>query len=339
MCGWPLLRQNLFQLHDMISTTVHPKNTQANNYGPGYQKMSLSVLNYQPFQNDLTKLVEELHNLDHSFINEQGEINHLLTWDIWKTQILECALHHAKELKHDVYKEIKQIQDKIIKNDTSENYSPHIRFNLLQNLKEKLNIINEDLFLRSHQEQVEKDEKPTAYFYAKMAKSKENHNIDVLTFTDETSNERKTTHDPDIIMDKAHDFYQKLYSEEPPNINTQNWLIDHLNSKLSANSRENLEKDLTEEEFKTSIKEMQNGKSPGIDGIPKEFYQKFWSLIKNKFIEVTKQILIFQKMTKTQQEAVLKLLYKKDEKDDLKNWRPISLLCADYKIITKTLAK
>ena len=43
-------------------------------------------------------------------------------------------------------------------------------------------------------------------------------------------------------------------------------------------------------------------------------------------------------MTKTQQEAVLKLLYKKDEKDDLKNWRPISLLCADYKIITKTLA-
>ena len=150
----------------------------------------------------------------------------------------------------------KQFQDKIIKNDTSENYSPHIGFNLLQNLKEKLNIINEDLFLRSHQEQVEKDEKPTAYFYSKMAKSKENHNIDVLTFTDETTNERKTTHDPDIIMDKAHDFYQKLYSEEPPNINTQNWLIDHLNSKLSANSRENLEKDLTEEEFKTSIKEM-----------------------------------------------------------------------------------
>ena len=53
---------------------------------------------------------------------------------------------------------------------------------------------------------------------------------------------------------------------------------------------------------------------------------------------VVKQIQIFQKLSITQKQAILKLLYKKAERDDLKNWRPISLLCSDYKIITKSLA-
>ena len=81
-------------------------------------------------------------------------------------------------------------------------------------------------------------------------------------------------------MNEAFNFYQRLYNYESFNDKTQEWLLDHLIKKLSTKSKENLEKEFAENEFFDAIKQMQNGKSPGIDGISKEFYQKFWPLIK-----------------------------------------------------------
>ena len=43
-------------------------------------------------------------------------------------------------------------------------------------------------------------------------------------------------------------------------------------------------------------------------------------------------------MTQSQQESLLRLLYKKQERELLKNWRPISLLNTDYKILATALA-
>ena len=37
--------------------------------------------------------------------------------------------------------------------------------------------------------------------------------------------------------------------------------------------------------------------------------------------------------------AILTLLFKKRDRKELSNWRPISLLCADYKIIATALAR
>ena len=37
-------------------------------------------------------------------------------------------------------------------------------------------------------------------------------------------------------------------------------------------------------------------------------------------------------------QAIITLLPKNDKKENLKNWSPISLLCSDYKILTKTLS-
>ena len=47
------------------------------------------------------------------------------------------------------------------------------------------------------------------------------------------------------------------------------------------------ENDLTEDELLISLKSMQNNKTPGNDGLTKEFYEAFWNKIKC-FSEVTK---------------------------------------------------
>ena len=44
-------------------------------------------------------------------------------------------------------------------------------------------------------------------------------------------------------------------------------------------------------------------------------------------------------MSSTQRQAIIKLLYKKGDKTDLENWRPISLLNYDYKITASVLSK
>ena len=84
---------------------------------------------------------------------------------------------------------------------------------------------------------------------------------------------------------------------------------------------------------------MEENKSPGKDGIPMEFCLTFWHLIKNDFTELINHIF-FEKneLPESMKTAIISMIPKKDPNDtDIAKWRPISLLCVDYKIIIKTL--
>ena len=72
---------------------------------------------------------------------------------------------------------------------------------------------------------------------------------------------------------------------------------------------------------------MSNNKSPGNDGLSQEFYEAFWEVIKDVFINLLKEAKIKGSLNISQRQMVIKLLEKKDQdKRFIKNWRPISLL-------------
>ena len=84
---------------------------------------------------------------------------------------------------------------------------------------------------------------------------------------------------------------------------------------------------------------MENGKSPGIDGLPIEFYKSFYELIKTDLLHLHNSILFQNEdLTPSITKAIINLIPKNSEKKYLKNWRPISLLCCDYKILNKILS-
>ena len=83
---------------------------------------------------------------------------------------------------------------------------------------------------------------------------------------------------------------------------------------------------------------MQNNKSPGADGLPKEFYITFWTELKEEICEMLNNIFLKKSLSNSQKQAIIKLLYKKGDPKELKNWRPVSLLNTDYKILSKILA-
>ena len=89
--------------------------------------------------------------------------------------------------------------------------------------------------------------------------------------------------------------------------------------------------------FCAALKGLQTGKSPGSDGLPIEFYSAFWELLCDPLLSVLNDCFRVGSLCTSQREALLRLIYKKDDKRLAKNWRPISLLNCDYKLASKII--
>ena len=80
-------------------------------------------------------------------------------------------------------------------------------------------------------------------------------------------------------------------------------------------------------------------KSPGIDGITAEFYKVFWQDIADDLLDAINYGFEKGQLSVTQRRGKFKLIPKKDaELNQVKNWRPITLLNCDYKIAAKAIA-
>ena len=109
---------------------------------------------------------------------------------------------------------------------------------------------------------------------------------------------------------------------------------------LTSKSFDICESEITEKDLVNALKSMPYSKSPGHDGLTKEFYEHFWDDLKFYFINSLKQSKIEGNLSISQRQAVIKPIVKKDRDTRfVKNWRPISLLNVDTKILSKSLAE
>ncbi|KAJ3585261.1 hypothetical protein NHX12_013982 [Muraenolepis orangiensis] len=108
--------------------------------------------------------------------------------------------------------------------------------------------------------------------------------------------------------------------------------------KVEQESSEELEADVSLDELHTALQSMENGKAPGIDGLPVEFYKTMWSVMGEDLLMVLRDSLTGGQLPLSCRRAVLMLLPKKGDLMEIKNWRPVSLLCTEYKLLSKVLA-
>ena len=147
--------------------------------------------------------------------------------------------------------------------------------------------------------------------------------------------------DQNKIQNKLLFFYETLFRNTSANTSEdcESFLNDAFVPKLNYEDARICEGDLNEFELLKAFKSMQNNKSPGNDGLTKEFYETFWNEIKHPFMNSIMEVREKKKLSTSQHQAVIKLIEKKErDKRFIKNWRPISILNVDYKIIAKTLA-
>ena len=132
-------------------------------------------------------------------------------------------------------------------------------------------------------------------------------------------------------------FYVQLFTAAVLSSSDQDFFINSLDLHLSDPEAALCEGDISEAECLSALNSMKNNKSPGIDGLPYEFYKRFWNLLGTDLVAVLNYCSSSGSLSFSQRMGLITLLYKKNDKLDTKNWRPISLLCTDYKILSKVL--
>ena len=113
------------------------------------------------------------------------------------------------------------------------------------------------------------------------------------------------------ILNECKKFYQKLYNKQKTCETTQKQLLQNINSKISNNQNQTRTKEIETSEIKLAIQNMENDKSPGIDGIPvKEFYE----ILKKDLQDTFNNILFNLEITpKTWNQAIITLIPKHTE--------------------------
>jgi len=146
--------------------------------------------------------------------------------------------------------------------------------------------------------------------------------------------------EPQEILQVARDFYQDLYSPDPPQPSRRYSRVKIFSKipKVPLEMLQDLESGITEEEVREAIKRSGRNRSPGPDGIPSEFYNTFIELTAPLLTSVYRECFHRKGLPPSLNEALMTLIYKKGDEAEIKNYRPISLLNVDLKILTKVLS-
>ena len=90
-------------------------------------------------------------------------------------------------------------------------------------------------------------------------------------------------------------------------------------------------------EVERALSEMKSSKAPGEDQIVVEMIRAGGEITVRRIQELFNVVLRTETVPKDWQNAILTLIFKKRDKKDLANYRPISLLSHTYKLFMKVL--
>ena len=314
--------------------------------GNGFWKLNTLLLNdmdYVHLVNDtITENIQKYAQPNEDLANPKIKlvISDQLFFEMVKMEVRKVTMTYASRKKRDrdkregnIISEINKIESNLASSD--------VNLNLLSNLKKELENIRMDkvkgLILRTKVKWLEEGEKPTKFFATLEKRNYINKLINKVDDNGKLVTEEKS------ILNKLENFYKNLYetktnaTEHQGTLNT--FLNDTLINKLDEEQKQACEGEIRIQEVKEVLKSMKNGKTPGIDGLPIEFYKCFWVRIGHFLLRSLNEAFYKGELSVTQKRGIITCIPKGNKpREYMKNWRPISLLSTDYKILTSILA-
>ena len=303
--------------------------------GINYWKLNTSILDETPYQTVFKELLQQQIPLIPRFKNI------LLWWDDLKFKIQTATVGYCKKRNVERRQTLQQIKQQI--NNITKQETPDRE--LLDQLYHKMYLLKEDMqkgsMIRSRETIILENEKPSKYFFSKESARQEQKNITRLKHHRLTKDDNQNTvyTKKQDILTEIKRFYTHLYKHQSGDQSATDTLINTIEKKLPQSAKEQIDSPITTQELREALFHMEKNKAPGIDGLPVEFYQMFWEDLQPYIHQLATYIYEDkQDIAITHKHAIQVLVPKSGNLEDLENWRPISLICADYKIIAKTLA-
>ena len=290
--------------------------------GKSYWKLNDDVLNDSDFLSSFEyfwKLISRTDSIT------------LKWWDKIKEQIKLFCIDYSKQKNRKQYGDLKNLKKQFVNLEMKEESDLHKYNEIKLKVKEIENKILKGSVIRSKANILDTNENPTHYFFHKEASLSRNKIIKSIN-----QNNHIYTASKDILT-CFKTYYKNLYSDEPvdPSLNTI-----FLNGLPHIDTSDNvlLEKKIEKHEILQALKEMKPNKSPGSDGLSSAFYLKFFHLFGDVLCNIINLAYETGELSDTQKLSYITLICKDVTKaDDMKCYRPISLLNVDYKIISKII--
>jgi exonuclease III len=322
--------------HSLINISFYAQ--EKSNRGPSYWRFNANLLKNSEYPDYINNRINEI-------LEKHKDIkNPSLLWDIVKMELRSSTICFSKNM---AAKNRDHIKETIIRNDELEKLMAtdpsEDTIHEYNATKLEIEYYNNEkaqgAFVRSRADWAEFGEKNSKYFL-----NLEKRNYKMKCITKLIKENEEEINNSDEILHYEAEYYKKLYTHPTLTNNTERLqcmpeFLNETTPKISNEDKELCENPIDLEDIGHALKDLKNGKSPGTDGFTPDFYKFFWPKIKLLVLNSLNHAYEQGELSIEQKRGVINLIPKKDKDVRfLKNWRPISLLNTDYKILTKTLA-
>ncbi|KAJ1528786.1 hypothetical protein ONE63_007167 [Megalurothrips usitatus] len=312
-----------FSDHSAVTTQL---NLKTGRFKPPYWKFDTTLLKSQEYNQIITNITDYFHTL-----SREVDCDILNLWDDLKAEIKIASQRFMKKLFEEnqqqlsiltaQIKHISALEELTEENEKALLYIEKEIAKLFQSKSEermkllKIDICNEANIQSKFFLRLARQAKPSAI-------------INQLQINGEvTSNKHE-------ILSHIRQKFMSTFEGPSPPLDPDSPIFKEL-PKLEDEQRQICEEEITEEEVKDSMNKAQLNRAPGLDGLPLELYKFFWNQIGPIFMKVIQNFQKTGKLPNSMKKIVVSPIPKKGDRTLLKNWRAISLINVDYKIISR----
>ena len=315
--------------HDAVTTTFSVP--EAIPQGSGYWKFNISILDEPDYKDLVSSFWGSWQKLKASYPTLNS------WWDVGKFKLKSLTIRYCtrrlraqKSARLELTREADLLKAQVDAGHTSalDSYKDATAKIAALDLEEARGAQT-----RSRARWCEEGESSSSYFFRLEKKRQKESHISGIHLPD-----KSVVSDLPGLLHGWSAFYKSLFSSIDTDLVAQEDLLANVESTLNKEDSELCEGPLSLEEAHCALSGMARRKAPGLDGFPMEFYLSFWHLLGPDLVDVLNRAHFSGTLSTSQRRGLITLVFKKGDRLNMANWRPITLLNVDYKIAARSIA-